>query len=214
MVEKINKVSDMSLTKQVINSEPIIVNQRISELSLTREGLLTVRDASLAAAADATLFHPVNAPGSFSYHQGVFALRNEFIGEDWEVDRVNGVETISNKALNVRVGFSNVDIACDINHDPKARSKKGSGTERTLQENLFGNLPKYAPRQNGTWLTYYIMVDPKGAVELSLPIIQGDNFGICIQRNFISDGSDLDLSALPVDEDDFADISDPLVSRK
>ena len=35
---------------------------------------------AIAASADATSFHPANSAGTFSYHQGTFGLRKEYVG--------------------------------------------------------------------------------------------------------------------------------------
>ena len=195
------------------------VQPRLESLDLNKPRLLNVRTTAIGAAADATLYHPANAAGTFSYHQGVFALRNEFVGDVWKVDRTNGVETIRNDTKRVKIVFSNVDIACDDEHQPKPRSSKGSGTERLcLGNDLFSGLPHYfSLPQSGQndWAIYYLMVASDGAVELSLPIVKGGTFKNFIERLYLSDGSDLDtVSKLSLDDKDIADDFDPKVARK
>jgi hypothetical protein len=57
--------------------------------------LLRVRSVALAAAADATPFHPANAAGTLSYQHGTFSLRDEHVGEnEWVLSRPSGVEAI------------------------------------------------------------------------------------------------------------------------
>ncbi|MGB8900742.1 MAG: hypothetical protein WCC90_16555 [Methylocella sp.] len=122
------------------------------------EKLLRVRSTAIAASADATPFRPPNAAGTLAYQHGTFALRKVYVGEDWRLERPDGVETIVNEARKVRVVFANVDIACDDDLKPKPRSRKGAGAERVCLGNLFGSLPEYAPEQPEGWATFYLMV--------------------------------------------------------
>src|SRR5690349_11094394 len=127
----------MNMVEAVVRREPWEVAARLAELQLTLDGLLRVRSIAIAASADATPFHPANAPGTFAYQHGTFALRKEFVGKVWRLERPDGVEAIVNEALKVRVVFANVDIACDDDIKPKPRSRKGSGAERVCMGNLF-----------------------------------------------------------------------------
>ena len=89
----------MSRVETVVHREPWEVSARLAELQLTIEGLLRVRSIAIAASADATPFHPANAAGTFSYHYGTFALRKEYVGKNWRVERPDGVEAIVNEKL-------------------------------------------------------------------------------------------------------------------
>jgi hypothetical protein len=138
-------------------------------------------------------------------------------GSPWVLDRPNGVEAIRNDSIRVKVVFANVDIACDDEHEPKPRSTKGAGAERLCSGNgLFGNLPRFASADsNDDWTTYYLMVAPNGAVELSCPVVEGGTFKSFIDRLYLSDGSDFDADAkLPLDDSDAANDFDPKVARK
>lgn len=190
------------------------VDQRLATMNLQRSTLLEVRDVALTSAANATLFHPVNAAGTFSYQEGTWALRDRHRSNGWELDRAHGVESIKNAELGIRIIFANVDVACDIEQGPKPRSKKGSGSERACSGNLFDDLPQYAPIQRDGLATYYLMVDPRGAAELTRPVIEGGTFTAYVERIFLSDGGDLDVTKLPLDDGDRADNFDPIVARK
>lgn len=73
----------MGMVETVTWRDPWDVDRRLAELRLgPRARLLKVRSVAIAAGADATPFHPANAVGTFSYHHGTFALRNEFVGDD------------------------------------------------------------------------------------------------------------------------------------
>jgi hypothetical protein len=177
--------------------------------------LLDVRSMAIAASADATPFHPANASGTFAYHYGTFALRTEYVGKEWRLDRQDGVEAIVNETLRVRVIFANVDVACDDDLKPKPRSRKGAGAERVCQGNLFGYLPEYSKQQPEGWATFYLMVDQRGAAELTRPIVKNNTFTDWIERNYLSNGDDLELvREIPSDNDDLVDDFDPEVVRK
>ena len=92
--------------------EPWDVDRRITELGLTKDGLVNAVQAARTASGNATALHPSNAAGTFGYHEGVAALRQEFIGEEWVIDRKDGVETIRNDRKGLKIGFCNVDRAC------------------------------------------------------------------------------------------------------
>jgi hypothetical protein len=207
----------MSMTETVVRRETWEVAERLAELQLGPiDKLLRVRAVAISASADATPFHPANAAGTFAYQHGTFALRKEFVGKVWRLERPDGVEAIVNEALKVRVVFANVDIACDDELKPKPRSRKGAGAERVCMGNLFGSLPEYAPRQPAGWATFYLMVDQYGAAELTRPVVERNTFTAWIERNYLSNGDDLDLDreTLPLHDDDVADGFDPEVVRK
>jgi len=204
----------MAWAETVVLKEPCDVDRRLAELQLTREGLLKVREVALAAGADATPFHPANAEGTLSYQHGTFALRNEFVGENWKVYRPNGVEAIRNEKLSLTVAFSNVDIACNDQFEPKPRSHKGSGAERVCQGNLFPWLPSYAETPSKGEATYYLMVAPNGAAELTRVVVRDGTFVRYIERIYLSDGDDLRLAPVALDDEEVADNFDPQVVRK
>jgi hypothetical protein len=191
------------------------IEPRLAELSLDKRKLLLVRLKAISAAADATPFHAANASGTFSYHCGTFALRDEFVGDVWKLDRLEGVEAICNDEIKVKIIFANVDIAHDYEHDPKPRSRKGAGSERMCSGNLFPDLPRYAPAPAKGWSIYYLMVDEHGAAELSCTVVRNGTFAPPVERIFLSDGSDIDGEAkLPLDDKDAANDFDPKVARK
>lgn len=185
---------------------------RLNELTLPRRLLLEVRDVSRAAASNATPFHPANAAGTYAYQEGTWALRDRFVGGDWYVERTEGVEAIRNDKLGLRVIFSNVDIAADDEKKPKPRSPKGAGAERACVGNLFGSdLPEFAPLEIDGVATYYLMVDERGAAELTRPVVKGRTFSHYIERIYLSNGVDDELDSLRIDDGERADDFDPMV---
>jgi hypothetical protein len=189
-------------------------DRRLSELDLTREGLLDVRAVALNEGANATPFHAANASGTFAYHAGTWALRHQFVGGDWILDRSDGVEAIRNGKLKIKIAFSNVDLACNDFHVPKPRTKKGAGAERATGSDLFGDLPQYAPRPTGEWMFYYLMVDVRGAAELTRPVVKGGTFVAAVERIYLSNGGEGEGAMLLDDNSDVVDNFDPQVARK
>lgn len=194
--------------------QPHEVNKRLAELGLHREGLLRVRSIAIGASADATPFHPANAAGTLSYLYGTWALRDVFVGEDWQIDQSDGVEAIRNDKLKIKALFGNVDVACDDNHPPKPRSRKGAGTERACMGNLFGFLPAYSPKPEEEWATYYLMVDSNGAAEFTCPVVQARTFSSYVERIFIAASMDDRTDGITRTEDDSPVDIEPIVARK
>jgi len=204
----------MAMIQTRILKKPGEVKAELIRLDLRLEGLLKVRTMALGAGADATPFHAANAAGTFSYHYGIYGLRDEFVGDVWDVDRPDGIEVIRNVSKNVLIGFANVDIACNDDHWPIPRTKKGSGAERVSQTTLFDSLPSYVPVPTGLRALYYLMTAMNGAVELSRPIVKdGDFFGF-IDRIYLSNGDDFDRMTTSFDEGDLPATFDPQVLRK
>jgi hypothetical protein len=190
------------------------VDRRLIELGLDRERLLNIRSIAVSAGADATPFHPANAAGTLAYHHGTWALRDQFVGDAWVLERPNGVEAIRNESAGVRVVFANVDLACNDDQPPKPRSEKGAGAERACMGNLFGQLPHFTPQPVPGCATYYLMVDENGAAELTCPVVKDGTFTAYVERIYLSDGTDLDKATLSLDDGDIADGFDPQVVRK
>src|SRR5690349_9272434 len=122
----------MAMAKTIILREPWEVSPRLQQLGLNKNKLLEIRDIALHEGSNATAFHAANAGGTYAYHGGTWGLRDRFVGDDWILDRANGVETIKNNKLKVVVAFSNVDLTCNDTHVPQPRTKKGSGAERAM----------------------------------------------------------------------------------
>jgi hypothetical protein len=215
MVKKINAGIFMDVVQTRIYREIWDQDRRLSELQVARPSLLRVRDRAYGAAADATPHHAANAAGTFSYHLGIFGLRTEFVGDIWALDRADGIEAIRNDLLKIKITFANVDLACDDNHDPKPRSPKGAGAERACSGNLlFDHLPKFAMVPKDEWALFHLMVDQKGAAELTRTVVENNTFGAPIERIYLSNGDDLRGTDLPLYDDDTADGFDPEVIRK
>ena len=188
------------------------VDRRIAQLGPHREGLLDAVRRAVAAAAEATEFHPANAAGTLAYMTGTWALRNAFVGKDWMLDRCGGVESI--RKGEARIVYTNVDVACDEAQAPKPLSHKGAGSKDICSGNLLfppAALPMVVPPHDANQATWFLMVDREGRAELSQPVIENGGFGAFVER--------LWLNTQPMDEApalDDADATDfdPPVARK
>jgi hypothetical protein len=204
----------METIETVVRCDGWDVDLRLSQMKLSRKGLLIARDVAMQERANATAFHCSNAPGTFSYHQGTWAIRNHFVDKDWAVCRLDGIEGIRNDSLKIKVAFSNVDLACDDNHIPKPRSEKGAGAERAASGGLFDYLPHYAPAPTDDVALYYLMVDQDGASELTRPLVSNGTFITPLERIYLSSGADDGDGAAILENDEIADGFDPQVARK
>ncbi len=204
----------MAVVETKVSREPWDVDRRLAELGLNREKLLLVRDVAISESANATPFHAANAAGTFAYHNGTWALRDQFVGDDWYVDRADGIEAIKSDATGIRIAYSNVDQAADDDHMPQPRTKKGAGAERAAGDLFAGFLPAYAPAPGPGPALYYLMVDEKGAAELTRPVVKNGRFTTAIERIFLSHGDDEDADAVIGDNSDAIDDFDPQVARK
>lgn len=201
------------LVETNIIDDPEEVFRYLEANNLTKKGVLAVRDAAYMQMIDCSPLMAANAPGTLAYHYGLLEMRVQFLGDHWEFYREAGIEAVFNPKLNAKLAFQNVDVACSRVNDPKPRSKKGAGAERECQGNLFEfygiSAPKKVrvPRSGPT--VHFIMVDERGAVELSRPVIEDEKFTSFIDRVFVSDGSELEEQLVrptgPLDQpiDDF-----------
>jgi hypothetical protein len=192
--------------------EPWEVNKRLKELGLDLDKLLQVRRIARDAYLRATPDFPANAAGTFSYQYGSWALRDQCVDQDWQLDRCGGVEAIRHDGLGIRVAFCNVDVACHENPTPKPRTDKGAGAER-LSQQVFPGMPVYSSAPV-VELLYYFMLDIEGRAELTLPKIQAGKFVGFVERIYLSEGDDESIDRLPVGDSDIADGFDPVVARK
>ncbi|WP_395175945.1 hypothetical protein [Roseibium alexandrii] len=202
----------------LLRLDPSECISRIEQMDLNTEGLLRAADAAVSAASDASPFDPSNASGTFAYIFGTRAMREEFVSSRWTVDRQEAVEAIRNESLKIRVVFQNVDVACNEKLQPKPRSKKGAGSERTCSENMLFDaeaIPHYTPAPTkGDYATYYLMVDESGACELSCPIVMNGTFTSFLERIFLTDSSGIPVTLSQDEDNDAVESFDPPVVRK
>lgn len=203
----------MNVVETKVVRETWDVDRRLKELRLSRRKLLEIVAVAMTERANATPYHPINAPGTFSYQHAVFALRDKFVPDGFEVDREGGVESIRHDDIKIKVAFANVDLACDRGHIPQPRSEKGSGSERAAIGNLFGELPHFAPQHQGGYALFHLMMDEDGNSELTRAIVKNKTFSAAVERIFLGKPDD-ELLNFNNQEDNVIDHFDPVVARK
>lgn len=162
-------------TIETFQSEVEVVN-KLSALCVTHEGLIACAETAISASADVTSNHPNNSRGTYRYHEGTAALRDQFSGMDgWEKETTDNVESILNKELGARIVFKNVDRACSELHLPQPISPQKSASKRSIQTNLLfepSAIPlTFTPIKDYGIKTYFFMVSEKDEeiyAELSL----------------------------------------------
>ena len=188
------------------------VDKRLSDFGLTVGQVEAIAVAARTWANDSSPLMPLNAPGTLAYIYGVQELRRQLLGGDWQLDRACGIEAVVNRTLNLRIGYQNVDRACDAFAMPNPRSAKGSASEGLCGPSLFEFAgvepgPLTGVKQDGI-PTYYVMVAEDGSVELSHPIIMNGTYCQFNERIFCNRSEDLyedrDPNTGPIDDFDIS----------
>ncbi len=189
-----------------ILSDPVDCHSRIAELGLDYDKLIDVALVAAGASRDSTKHDPPNAPGIFAYIYGTRALRDNFVGDAWVADRTDSVESIFSERRKLRVVYQNVDCAAIDDRNPKPRSTKGVGSERTCELNqlsLFPEAPKTPPEGAKAYYLMVAVADSSITAELSLPVVRNGSFERLIERIYlIREGEleDIDIGDEPDDE--------------
>lgn len=182
------------------------ITDALSRFGTTRNELYQIALQATSARYDATPLHPINAPGTFSYMEGVASLRRLFLlKEGWKSTRPNNIEAVENQDLGITLVFQNVDQSCST-HDPQPISGKGEGA-RKLVNNPTGYLWKYmeeedkAAENQQVWFLCVSCNSEIISVELSRPkSIIRNKFGLFLERIFVATNNDWILSEDSFDE--------------
>lgn len=193
----------------VLVQHELEVIRRLETLGLVRDQFLAIGLVARGRADDASPLMPVNAPGTLAYIHGVKELRQQLLDGVWAVDRTCGIESVINRQIGMRIGYQNVDRACDPLFPPTPRSLKGSAAEGLSGSTLF----EYSGVETGPLTgvlsdgvpTYYVMVGEDGSVELSHPVISNGLFRHFHERIFVFTPNDdweaeIDSETGPIDD--------------
>ena len=199
------------MSAATIYQEQFEVNSKLFDFGVTIEELGRIAFDAVSARNEATILHPANAPGTYSYMAGVATLRMVFLNKrGWEITKHHGVEGISNKNLGAVILFQNVDNACGTD-DPCPISNKGSGVAG-LVENPVGYLWPYMENEDRArdnthvWFFCVSCYDGSVRAELSRPrAIENGNFGMFAERIFIIQDDDWSGSSDKANKDDNGD---------
>ncbi|HJU15369.1 MAG TPA: hypothetical protein VJ770_02765 [Stellaceae bacterium] len=120
------------------------VDRRLGELDLSREELIEVIRACVAAHGGCTDNDPPSAKGWEAWRWGVRRLREIYRPAGFDKDETGGLSTTVNRARRYRIAVVNTDDATGLPGDriPQNRNKKGPASEQatTINQQL---LPGY-----------------------------------------------------------------------
>ena len=162
-----------------------------SHFGLTKEDFFPVVSEAVSARNEATLFHPINSPGTLSHHHATAALRSGLHAKGWKIIREDGVEASFSPEYNIKMAFQNVDCAAFEGRTPQAISNKGAATKQLIDEcqgDLFEGYKVRSDKQSTTEFWYFFVSNEQGRVcaELSRPKpFEGGNFAEFDMRIFV-----------------------------
>jgi hypothetical protein len=189
----------------LIRKNPIEVKNRLAELGWTRDQLIEVVDAMVAARNDTTENDPSSAPGWMAWKDGTRRLREIALPMGWQRDETNNVPSIINPEKGLKIAICNTDDGTGIEGlSPQNRTKKGPATDRMISEQGWLFPPSEASKvvlfqgskqSAGSLTTYYLCVFHEGEeirAELSCPVdVQAGYFADFNERILlISSGED------------------------
>lgn len=197
------------------------VHDRLALISLDHKRLAAVGSAAMFGRSQASALHPANAAGIFAYHDGVEALRAEFLGRDgWRKYAKGGLEGIYHDEHRLIILFKNVHRCCSDAETPQA-APVGVNSEKicenaTLFDHVGVDLPSVGyildPGSFGVKTSrisvFYLMIDQDGRLELSMPVFKEKAIEYCVERIYIVEDADLDrlddlAEDAAQDDDDF-----------
>lgn len=189
----------MTPSKCKIFKEQPDVNSRLEQLQLDPKKLRAIRDRGLMAASyNDTLDDAPSSAGQAMYAECIKALRELLCTPEtsWEKYEIRNVCMIANEALQLRIAYSTVDIACNDGKTPSAITDRGPVfSQMFVGPDLFDQYPEHSLKNftDNHYKTAVLMIDKNGAVELSFPIIENKNYVAFWERIYLSDGSDFDI---------------------
>ena len=200
------------------------VESRLSQFGVTNDEIKAIALQAASARASATDLHPINAPGLFSYLEGVAAMRELFLPKGWQISRTMGIEAVKSDFYKTAIIFQNVDLACG-DFDPNPISRKGEGAKKLL-DNPTGYLwnsmeeEELSKENEKIWFLCVSINNNKLNAELSRPkSLLGYQFGLFLERIFININEEppfdkyLNKNNSPLDSNEIKD-SDIVVTKK
>lgn len=185
-----------------ITETPVEVSNRLEQLGWSHAELLEIVHAMVAGRNGCTANDPVSAPGWVAWKDGTRRTRELGAMKGWRRIDIDQVPWTLDVELGRKFTVVNSNDAAGIRgRDPQNRSKKGSGTERTVFANAdqlylgFPALPTddqddvLADRAFGS-VSWYLFVYAEGSIvraELSCPVgISNGFFSEFSERIFLN----------------------------
>lgn len=206
------------MNPSAIVSDPSTVTSRLADFGVSKSDLIEIAEVASRVQQDATDLMPSNAAGTLSYIYGTQEMRLRFGEVGYRISRDRGVESAVCQERKFRIVFQNVDEACSYDWEPHPRSAKGSGSEAICGPDLWqaqnlslDELPTFSHDQ---LLTYFIMVDSLGGVELSSAEIKHGKFSNFAERIFVWSGTEDDWDSSDAENGDEIEEFEPVIRRK
>lgn len=168
-------------------------SDRLLDLELSVEKFRKVVERCIGERRSAGKSHAKGAKGTLQYHEAIAALRQEFCGEEWISYEKDGTPGIENQGLGLRVLYSNVDRAGDIERPPQPNNPKGSKGSAVHDSNLqigFTGDPSWEKPKtldDNDWQIYTLMVDSTGSAELTKVVLENGLYSEYFERIFLPD---------------------------
>jgi hypothetical protein len=179
------------MNEAILLTEPTVVGNRLEQLGLTREIMISGIDAMVGGRASCTLNDAPSAPGYMSWNYGTRRMREELIPLGWERSEEGQLSSVYNRKLNIKLIVCNTDEGTGLpDRAPAQRSKKGLATELAVygnqvlvQQNFMPALEptmSWVPRRAGDQpVCWYLCVCDMGSfirAELSCPVSIEDGY--------------------------------------
>ncbi len=120
----------------LLRAEEWDVNERLNELGLTRDLLLEIVQACVAARGGCTDNDPPAAGGWDAWRMGTRRAREKLRPLNWDKDETGGLSTVKSDEHEMRIAILNTDDATGLRaRAPTNSSKKGVATERAVDLN-------------------------------------------------------------------------------
>lgn len=202
--------------------DPVLADQRLRELGLTKDILLQAVSAGQLAHMSCTENHPPLMRGVYAWGETVRSLREQLAPAGWQRSDANNFSIVVNPGHTVSIAVATGDEETGSEHgNPSTRSKKGPRTVSAVQENSL-QMPLFPvevpidldPEQVG--LTYFLLVRRDGSrvhSELSLPtsIVEGRVKGW--SERILLDDVELDGSPIEFNSPDLPDLDVAVIRR-
>jgi hypothetical protein len=112
------------------------VVRRLADFGMTRDQILEVVRACVSGAGNVTENDPPGTHGWETYRFGVRRFREVLRPEGWEKDNTEGLATVVNHQLRMRVAVANTDgNTGHVDKLPQNRTRKGPTAERVAVAN-------------------------------------------------------------------------------
>lgn len=206
------------MKSSAIYKDAVDANLKLSEFGITKQELIRVPLAAIAAYNESVSIDPISAKGLLMYIHGTRAIREVLLPKGWQVDRTDNIESTYHPELGVKIIYQNSNTAAISSQDPQAICNKGPAARRIVElsqgclfkeweEERIINLKKETSKANAQ--IWFLCVHVNGDnvyAELSCPeSIEDGKFSGFSERIFILGPGEFESLDLDKMNDDLED---------